>query len=76
MRLDKKLKKKFQKGNDGTNKTQNYEGKRFQNRDGGKKFGDKAQKFNKPKKVFGGKVNKSGKSKSRMSKGKGKGKAR
>ncbi|KOB68122.1 Protein Peter pan [Operophtera brumata] len=136
MRLDNKLKKKFQKNNDTGGKVQRNQeggrkfqsnkegGRRFQNQDGGRKFqsqdggrkfhnqdggkkfqnqddkkgggrnfqdkkggrnfnnkdggaksnfknDNKGQKFNKPKKVFGGKVSKSGKGKGGKSKGKG-----
>uniref|UniRef100_A0A2A4J5A1 Brix domain-containing protein n=1 Tax=Heliothis virescens TaxID=7102 RepID=A0A2A4J5A1_HELVI len=106
MRLDKKIKKKFQKnqepnrqdgkrpykgnqgdgrkpfkGNQGDGKrpfkgNQN-DGRKFQNdKKGGRRFqrdGNEGQKpFNKQKKVFGGKINKSGKGKGGHSKGKGK----
>lgn len=80
-------KRRFQNQPDGKRKFQNQGDKRnFQNKDGkgkfhkpnaGRKDQNKGQKsFNKPKKVFGGKINKFKGSKGHAGKGKGKGKGR
>ncbi|XP_013166636.1 PREDICTED: suppressor of SWI4 1 homolog [Papilio xuthus] len=88
MRLDKKLKKKYQKNDDSGQKSQNYGKRRFENNEEGKgnfKRNRDGKRFNKnedssrqrqgKQKVFGGKINKFSKGKGRekkMSKGKGK----
>ncbi|XP_068622802.1 protein Peter pan [Battus philenor] len=87
MRLDKKLKKKYQKNDDTTQKQgkrrfdKNDDGKRnFKNKDGSKRFNkkeDMGRQRQGKQKVFGGKINKFGKGPSREKKmGKSKGKGR